>query len=197
MATRYNFKAQRASDILVNETPQLEDHSLDLIDEVPVNRWNHSLPIPNKPPVIAPRVIRLELDSANRTVLEDNAITWMLALPHVGKIADNSVMYWRNITTNQTEVVDWAIIGLGTHSYAVGGTPYALRSRFISVGTNEWSPNSGIVAPLAVTLKENDLFTNRRVTITRIGSTGSTFPNIANFFLRSQLIIVEPGASYI
>jgi len=197
MSSRFNFEAQRRSDLVVSQTRKQDDTSWDVIDEVSVNSWNHGMPLPNRPPVIPPRVIRLELDAVNRTTLEDNTVTWTMSMPHVGKIAENSVLYWRNITTNQTEVVDWAIAGLGAHTYAVGGTPYTMRSRFISAGLNEWSPNVGIVAPLAVTLKETDLFTNRRISIVRIGSTGSTLPNIANFFLRSQLIIVEPGASYI
>lgn len=198
MATKYNYNAQRSQDVIVTVTPKQPDRSWDTVSEQKNPPWVHSLPIDDTAPKITPRIIRVELDAVNRVAWDANSIDFMLNLPQIGKVMPGSVLYWRSIESNQTEVVDWAIMGLQSHTYNLGGPNYALRGRFLSAGTNSWSPNVGVLAPLAVTLKNNeDMFFNRRISIVRIGATGTAIPNIANIFFRTQLILVEPGAHYV
>lgn len=196
MSTRYNVEAERAADVVVSKTGKQKDTSWDSAKEVQPNPWQHSEPIPKEPPKVKPRVIRLTLDIADRISIDDTSVTWSLNIPSLGLLQPNTVMYWRELVTSQTENVDWAISGISAHSYALSGPAYALRGRFSQIGTSgTWTANA-VGAPLAVTIKDTDL-RNARITVTRIGAVGLGLSSIVGLKLAVTLMFVEPGARYI
>lgn len=195
MATKYNFEAQRPQDVTVRTTSKQPDKSWDTVKEREPHPWVHSEPIETRAPKIKPRVIKVTLDVSERIGMDASSVTWMLNIPSIGALAEGTVLYWRELVTNQTETCDWALSGLGAHSYALSGPSYTLRARFIQSGsTTSWYSNN--LAPLAVTLKDTDVFFNKRLTVTRIGATGATLDSINGLQLKVCLVFVEPGARY-
>lgn len=194
MANRYNFNAERAADVNVSPTRKQRDSSWELTKEREPNPWSRGQlqDVPDRPPKLPPRVIRVELDSSRALSVEDNSVTWLLSLP-VGPLADNTVLHWRDMVTNQTEAVDWALSGISAHSYNLGGARYTLRGRFVNAGGDYWPLTA--TTPLSVSILDKDALNNRQVTLTRLGATGAGFKSIAGFYVRLQLVFVEPGAN--
>lgn len=196
MATKLNFDAQRAQDVTVTKTAKQPDKSWDTVKEREPMPWVHSEPMPDRAPRVKPRVIRLTLDLSDRTSMDDTSVTWALNLPTIGLLQENTVVYWRELVTNQTETLDWAISGIGAHSYALSGPAYTLRGRFYQIGSSStWAANA-VGAPLAVTIKDTDI-RGARVTLHRIGASGQGLTSISGLRLSISLVLVEPGAQYI
>jgi hypothetical protein len=196
MAARYNFAAERAEDVHVVPTRAQRDTSWEHVQEVPVNAWLHGGVIDDTPPKRRPRIIRVELDWKDAMLKEANSATWQLDLNDVASLAENSVLYWRSIASNQADTCDWALSGISTCTCHVSGPPYALQARFVSAGagTHSWVPSGATAVPLCVTMTERDVFRNRRLTVHRLGAAGVDLTAVAGLFLRVELLIVEPGA---
>jgi hypothetical protein len=190
MAYRVNPYVDRAADFKVADTAkQSRETSL----RTGINPTWHTEPVSKREPETPSRTLNVILDSANAVSIAGNEVTYMLNMPHLGKLKPGTIMYVRCIETNQSEETDWAISGLNTWSFSLmGQTIYNLRARFIRSGDNVYSPQGGLAVPMCVSLKSDDVFFNNRLTLTRLNSTGSDFVNTPAFYCRLHLLFKEP-----
>lgn len=192
MAYKYNYGAQRSDDIIVEPTSKTSGKTPLIRQEVALI---HGEPVPRDKPKIAPRVIRIPFDSSLAEIYEDRLV-WNV---NFRDLAANTMVYLSEIASNQLDQVDFGLLGLNTWTYALSGPQYFLRSRFVAAQSNTtasvFSADAG--NPPGAMIRDADALRNARITLQRIGSSGTSFLNIGSFFLRFTLVFVEPGAAYI
>ena len=188
MAYLVNPYSERRADFNVSPTSKQPEAKLE-------QHWGfqptfHGEPVPRKEPTVISRSIPVVLDSKDAVTISGDEITWALNVPHLGKLKPGTILYLRCVETNQVEELDWGLSGLQSWTY---GTPYNMRARFTSSGSNVWSPGAGLNVPLCVSLKQPDMvFFGSRLVLTRIGATGSSLQSISNFYCRLHLLFKEP-----
>jgi hypothetical protein len=188
MASKYNFNAESARDVLIKPKNTMREEASDLLSELnPVNAWDHSGYIRKTPPEIAPRSIKLDLELENASAVSADSITWNVNLPVIGKLAEGTRVTWTEIASNQTDICNWGLFGVNCHSYSLGNLNGVLTGRFERISNNIFSPNPTTL-PISATLKDLNVLLNGQVTVRRLSG---IFDLSKAAFFRTTLVFTE------